>query len=385
MFTSINTGYISSGSKLKKTTNLGINWSTILDCGSQGIERIKFFDDNLGFVFNRTKVFKTNNGGQNWFEYNLPDSMYNHYMLDSSTGFGSYLGRINSNYGKIYKTTNGGQNWIELGSDLNLHLVTDLLFFDSSEGIALGEKYLPLTRHIYKTTNGGLNWQAIQFSTNAKKMYLDNDILYLLDVNRLCKSSNQGETWKTIFVSDSIPVINSIDIINNHIFLCGYHYYLVSPPYYGIKYKIYISSDGGNIWNLSYNTGASNAINSINFINELTGFAGGSYLLKTTTGGTTFISTINTAVPDKHTLSQNYPNPFNPTTRIKFDVASNSKIKLVVYNTLGKEMTVLVNENMNAGSYETEWNAESFSSGIYYYSLFINNNLIDTKKTVLIK
>jgi len=89
-------------------------------------------------------------------------------------------------------------------------------------------------------------------------------------------------------------------------------------------------------------------------------------------------------VPEKFSLSQNYPNPFNPTTKIKFDIPSNvkgqmSNFKIIIYDVLGKEVTTLVNEQLKPGSYEVEWNAGNFASGIYYYVLK-TDKYTDTKK-----
>ncbi|RPI17290.1 MAG: T9SS C-terminal target domain-containing protein [Ignavibacteriae bacterium] len=79
-------------------------------------------------------------------------------------------------------------------------------------------------------------------------------------------------------------------------------------------------------------------------------------------------------IPKEFILYQNYPNPFNPTTKIKFDIASNvksemSNVKLIIYDVMGREITVLVNQKHNAGSYEVEWNASGYPSGIYFYTL----------------
>ena len=86
------------------------------------------------------------------------------------------------------------------------------------------------------------------------------------------------------------------------------------------------------------------------------------------TGSVTIISNL---IPEKFNVYQNYPNPFNPSTKIKFDIpsglnGSDSKVRLSVYNSLGKEIAELVNENLGAGSYETEFDASDFSSGVYF-------------------
>jgi uncharacterized delta-60 repeat protein len=90
------------------------------------------------------------------------------------------------------------------------------------------------------------------------------------------------------------------------------------------------------------------------------------------------------SLPEKFELMQNYPNPFNPTTNISFSVGTYGHTSLLVYDLLGREVAMLVNENKPAGKYSVTWNASGLSSGIYFYRLQ-SGNYIDTKKLMLIK
>lgn len=83
-------------------------------------------------------------------------------------------------------------------------------------------------------------------------------------------------------------------------------------------------------------------------------------------------------------LAQNYPNPFNPTTNIVYSVKQTGKVKLVVYDIIGKEVATLVNKEQAAGKYNLEFKANNLSSGIYFYSLQTNAGTI-TKKMMLLK
>lgn len=94
-------------------------------------------------------------------------------------------------------------------------------------------------------------------------------------------------------------------------------------------------------------------------------------------------------VPLRYTLEQNYPNPFNPTTNIKYQIANNSFVSLKIFDLLGREVAVLVNENQKASAYEISFNINQFlnkniSSGVYFYRL-ITNEFSDTKKMILVK
>ena len=89
-------------------------------------------------------------------------------------------------------------------------------------------------------------------------------------------------------------------------------------------------------------------------------------------------------LPAEFSLSQNYPNPFNPSTSIKYSVPSNEYVSLKIYDVLGKEVATLVNQEMNAGIYEVQFDASQFTSGVYIYRL-ITEELSISKKMILIK
>jgi flagellar hook assembly protein FlgD len=102
------------------------------------------------------------------------------------------------------------------------------------------------------------------------------------------------------------------------------------------------------------------------------------------------VNNISTEIPQQYKLYQNYPNPFNPSTTIKFDIQANGKrqmtnVKLVIYDVSGKEAETLIDKELNSGSYSADWNASSFASGVYFYSLIINGNRFETSKMVLLK
>lgn len=89
-------------------------------------------------------------------------------------------------------------------------------------------------------------------------------------------------------------------------------------------------------------------------------------------------------IPTEYNIYQNYPNPFNPSTKIRFDIPKLSKVRLTVYDALGKEMAVLVNDELAPGVYETNWNATMLASGIYFYKIEAGE-FTQTKRMLLIK
>ena len=96
------------------------------------------------------------------------------------------------------------------------------------------------------------------------------------------------------------------------------------------------------------------------------------------------IVTIQNNIPVDYQLYQNYPNPFNPTTNIKFQIAKEGFVKLSVYDILGRQVTDIFNEELKAGTYEAEWNASNYPSGIYFYRL-ITDTYTQSRKMILIK
>jgi hypothetical protein len=88
--------------------------------------------------------------------------------------------------------------------------------------------------------------------------------------------------------------------------------------------------------------------------------------------------------PNKFSLSQNYPNPFNPATNFLINVKERGLVQVKIFDILGREITTLVNEVKEVGSYPLTWNAASMPSGVYFYQMKAGS-FVDTKKMVLLK
>lgn len=93
---------------------------------------------------------------------------------------------------------------------------------------------------------------------------------------------------------------------------------------------------------------------------------------------------VNFISPDKYSLGQNYPNPFNPSTKIHYKIAQSEFINLSVYNVLGKEVAVLVNEIQSQGTYSVVFSSDNLPGGVYFYKLE-TQNFVQTSKMLLIK
>ena len=103
----------------------------------------------------------------------------------------------------------------------------------------------------------------------------------------------------------------------------------------------------------------------------------------------TGVNRMNDAAQFNFTLLQNYPNPFNPVTTIHYSLPENSDVKLTIYDVKGREVSVLVEQNQNAGSFTVKWNGtnaigQKLPTGIYFYKIQANN-FVTTKKMVFMK
>jgi polyhydroxybutyrate depolymerase len=98
----------------------------------------------------------------------------------------------------------------------------------------------------------------------------------------------------------------------------------------------------------------------------------------------TSVKDLNSGLPDRFTLTQNYPNPFNPSTTIRYALPQSAKVKLVIYDLLGREIVTLMDEVQSAGWKEVEWSASNLSSGMYFYKLSAGNYL-QTRKMMVVK
>lgn len=100
---------------------------------------------------------------------------------------------------------------------------------------------------------------------------------------------------------------------------------------------------------------------------------------------TTGVNSISQITPDKYYLSQNYPNPFNPGTVIGYQLYVSNNVSIKVCDILGKGVATLINQKQKAGSYKIGFDGSNLPSGIYFYSLLVDGNNIDTKQMLLLK
>jgi photosystem II stability/assembly factor-like uncharacterized protein len=404
-FTSENTGYVAGflltaqyNAKIKKTTDSGNSWYSltipppISDDGWFFID-IFFIDANTGFTTGgripnpyHGVILKTTNGGDSWDTLAVPinNEYTSVYFVNSNTGYAT-------GYAIIIKTTNGGNSWVVQNPNNFNSFLTKVFFTDANTGYAIG-----LSGTILKTTDGGNNWLAENSGTSVDLNGLD-----FADANTgiatggfsdnsanvIIRTTNAGNNWITIPYSNSTCNLWRVKFMSSS---TGY-----IAGYCG---QILRTTDGGANW-CTQTSNFNNNFTECFFTNNNTGFIAGrapipgmkGYILKTTDGGgnciPTGIESSGHKIPEHFQLFQNYPNPFNPATSIKFNIPqSNGKVnvKLTVFDALGREVTTLVNEEVNPGSYEVTWDASNYPSGVYFYKLTAGD-YTKTRKMILIK
>jgi hypothetical protein len=99
---------------------------------------------------------------------------------------------------------------------------------------------------------------------------------------------------------------------------------------------------------------------------------------------TTDIKKFETVMPTTYALHQNFPNPFNPVTKIQFGLPNDGNVRLSIYNTIGQEIKVLINQQLSAGKYSVDFDASGLTNGIYFYRLQAGS-FSQTKKLILLK
>ena len=372
-----------------KTTNGGDNWiikySYKPPYSNISFNKIQFVDNNTGYASAEyTSLFKTSNGGDNWstiYTGLYPQDMA---VINKDTILLVYSSILS---GGVYRSINGGLSWQALGPVGGNGQPGSIYMFNKDMGFCLGNQ-------MRKTTNGGVNWFLIP-GENYWGIQLIDSLKGWKTVGAGIKvTTNGGLNW----ISQQLPNLpnaysgtNLFAINKDTVWMIGNEYY------FGLFYK---TTNGGLNWGYQF---ADTSIHItldhfINFVNAKIGWASSSYFVSeihTKTGGndTTFFTSVNnnsSIISHDYILFQNYPNPFNPKSNIKYEIkkevgSQKSEVRIIVYDISGKQVAILVNENKNPGKYEVVFDGNNLSSGIYFYSLYVDGVRIDTKKMLMIK
>ena len=352
------------------STNGGVNWSPQVSGTVKDLYCVHFVDAKNGWAVGDT-VLHTVNGGTSWATQNIgvKRQLRSVYFIDVNNGWG--VGEA----GAIIHTTNGGATWSVQTSNTT-QVLYSVHFIDANKGWATG-----WSGTILSTTNGGGLWtvKTIPLTGQLNSVhFIDANNGWIAGLGTILRTSDGGANWITQSLPKSPPppdpnlyCVHFVDASNGWI----------SGGAGGILH----TSDGGITWaNQGY---VGNGMNfSIQMYDTKIGWmVGDYYIYYTKTGGVIVSVDVPDAsrVPRQCTLEQNYPNPFNPSTVIRYDLPKSVDVSLRIFNALGQEVALLLNEQKEPGYYQTTWNA-NVPSGIYFYRLQAGQ-YVETKKAILLK
>jgi photosystem II stability/assembly factor-like uncharacterized protein len=376
-----------------KTIDGGDNWN-LKFTDFRDFSRIKFLNVQTGFVSGGyatgARIYKSIDGGESWFALNIP-SGGQIYFNDMSILNEDTIWTIASNglVGGVFRTTNGGASW-QIQASFGSQNPTRIYMMNANTGFISYSNNTALR----KTTNGGFNWVQIAGENGFFDMYFIDSLIGWKADSDLKKTVDGGLNWS----AQPLPQLNWINlalklkVVNIDTLWAVGGVLQWIPKTSNFRGVVYKTTNSGKTWgyqipdtNINYYQLAH-----IDFANKLSGWT---YLpiefgFHTKTGGdTTFFTSIKQSsnfIPQEFQLYQNYPNPFNPLTIIRLDIQKTGMIKLIIYNVLGKKISILVNEKLAAGSYEYEFDGSTLPSGVYFYSLITEKNTL-TKKMLLTK
>lgn len=368
-----------------KTTNGGEDWvSQEIDLNWNSMPRfssVYFKNSDTGWICGGP-TFKTTDGGEHWI-HNINFTVSNIYFVNASLGWAV-------GYGQIYKTIDGGETWLTQNSGIQKTLKL-ISFISETTGWVAGDN-----RTLLKTTDGGETWTSLMtplpdWTFRSMKFFNDSTgwIFYSYAGNDIVsKTTNSGKSWVVVR-----PAVNR-QWTTSAFFLSDNSCLVLDS-----RRSILKTNNSGATWMVQkIPDNVIPVLMDIFFITPETGWivGDGGFIIKTTDGGGSAIDTIITSVnnPDylsvkEFSLTQNYPNPFNPSTTIKYSIPQEGFVTIKIYDILGRELVKLVDDYIQAGTYNVLWNGKSglgneVSSGVYFYNIRYNNSSI-TRKMMLIR
>jgi len=334
------TAIIVHNSGLKYSTDGGINWINMNYFSTMALTA----NEEAVYVSGASQphVSKTTNMGLTWTQYwvSAADGIFSLH----TSGNNIYAGTIH--YG-VRRSKDNGNSWGVVTFPFGT--VNSLFASGTNVYTALEDWGLSVS------TNNGGNWSSLYLSQEFVSVVHSNGNFVFAGTKTggVFISSNNGSNW----IQSSLNNINvtSITSSGNSIFAGS------------TNSGVYFSGNNGTSWQ-QVNTGLTNLnIRALHVHNQII-YAGTSEagLWKRDLDELVGIETISTEIPNSFSLHQNYPNPFNPNTSIRFSVPKSANVKIAIYNSIGKEITTLVNMQMKVGVYKTEFNAADNPSGIYF-------------------
>lgn len=355
-----NSSYIFAGVSnygIYRSGNFGINWNPT----SMPTLYVYSIVTNETCLFAGTQangIYRSTNNGTNFTQVyangsEIPLAVNGNYI---------FAGNLFPSIGVSF-STNNGSNWTQTSLDS----VVIKCFAVSGNNIFAGAN----PNGIYLSTNNGSTWtQTSMNNQDVRSIAISgNNIFAGTNPNGVFLSTNNGSTWAQTSLNN--VRINALITRENNVF-AGTN-----------DGNIYQSTDNGVTW-IPRNEGNPGGPNSFLIAYNLIYAGGGGGLYARELSQLIGIQKISTEIPNSFSLSQNYPNPFNPVTKIRFDIPKKQLVNIKIFDILGREVANPVNEKLIEGTYEVEWDASNYPSGIYFYKM-ITESFITTKKMILVK
>jgi photosystem II stability/assembly factor-like uncharacterized protein len=355
---------------LIKTSDGGRSWQAKSVMGTTVyddlIASISFIDKDTGwFIANKdfndtTYIYSTNDGGESFSIQRLAGIRGSRVQfLDNKTGFITGIS-WSTNSGKILKTMNGGTDWIQLlikpWKDISLHFPSERIGY----AIEFGWPKATLLR----TGDGGDHWESVEldFGVASGYIFFINDTMGWIgdSAGGIHKTTDGGTTWRNLDYPFSVNSISFAD----EFFGCVA----------GMDGYSATTNDGGETWHMEKRI-TRNTFCSVDFVDSRNGWAVGQngMILKYVPGeseDSVPVRTPDALDPVRCRMAQNWPNPFNSLTTIHFNIDHPGGIELSILDIKGRQVKLLSNGNVAAGSHQTIWDASDqngspVSSGIY--------------------
>lgn len=374
------TGY---NSTLLRTNDGGNNWSKIeISDSFKNFWKIQFVDDQTGYILaNKNAFLKTTDGGENWnyIEINIGYDIWDFDFISANKGWivggEDWLQDQNIDTSFIASTNDGGLNWSLQYEDkgFNIHGIT---FYDSSFGVAFGSFHFDAYEgtNYFISENGGDDWEWR--SKGIKQIYelaiIQPEIIhygfeYSIDSCRSWIGEWDPTYWSRSITDLYLDANNTLYLLNGGSGDGGVVSYRKD---YEIEWKEIITPDifpkaiGSNKTGVIWCIGNEGEIFSYN----------------------TLITSVKNNNNKQFTLSlnQNYPNPFNSSTKISYSLPRAGRVRVSIFNLIGEQKDVLINQFQNAGIHNLHYNSKKISSGVYLVRLEFEKR-VAYKKIIVLK
>ncbi len=409
-----------SATYIYRTTDGGTTWTQVFTQTGGFMDAIWMTDANNGFAYGDPvagfwDLYNTTDGGVTWIPapslaQNGTEAGWNNAMYVSGSDI--YFGTNNTT---IYYSSDMGNSWTpqSTASTTNSYSVW---FSNSTDGLTGGSSTLA------QTTDGGTSWTALSNAPGSGSIYgitgVDNK-WWIARGSGIYYSEDNGGTWT---LQNTAPAGNynhmslsrtgtTIMAVRSNGGISTYNFVIpveltsftasvnssnqvelnwnTATETNNRIFEVERKTSGGNYSTVGYveGSGTTTLPHSYSFTDKQADNGIYTYRLKQIDfdGQSEYSKEVEVNLNGLITfnLAQNFPNPFNPSTDILYNIPESGNVTLVIYNTLGQQVAILVNGFVTAGSHTVRFNAKALPSGAYFYKLQKGNSVLVKKMMLL--